>query len=76
MEDTRVAAAVPQKVTKIAAIRNKLRRKTYEGVRTFRTSIRPGTHAIVFAKPAAVNSKHADLVADVKDLFVKAGLLR
>ena len=75
MPDVRIAAVVPQKVSKVAAIRNRMRRKSYEAVRAIKTSIRPGTHAIVFAKIAALDSKHADLAADIKNLFVKAGLL-
>ncbi|MEN9912667.1 MAG: Ribonuclease [Candidatus Parcubacteria bacterium] len=76
MPDIRVAAVTPQKVSKTATMRNKIRRKAYEAVRTIKASIKPGVHAAVFAKQTVLNAKQVDIAADIKDLFVKAGLLR
>lgn len=76
MPDTRIAAVTPQKVSKTAVVRNKVRRKTYEAVRSIKPSIIQGVHVAVFAKPAVLNATQVAIAADIKDLFVKAGLLR
>ena len=76
MPDTRIAAVAPQKVSKTAVVRNRIRRKTYEAVRNIKPSIIQGVHVAVFAKPSILNTKQVVIASDIKDLFVKAGLLR
>jgi ribonuclease P protein component len=74
-DDTRVAAVAPQKVFKTAVVRNRVRRRMYEAIRLIEMNIKPGTQVIVFAKVAASGKKPIELGADMKALFVKAGIL-
>ena len=73
--DIRISAVAPKKVSKTAVGRNKIRRKTYEAIRTFKKMIVPGLHMIIFAKPTVVKATQNEIVADLKDLFVKSKLL-
>jgi ribonuclease P protein component len=72
---TRVSATVPQKVVKTAVGRNKLRRKMYDVIQPLFSVIAANTHAVVIAKKAAIDANAALLAKDMKDVFVKAGLV-
>ncbi len=74
-DDIRIAAVTPQKVFKTAVLRNRVRRRMYEAIRFIAMNIKPGTQVIVFAKAAASDKKPIELGADMKNLFVKAGIL-
>lgn len=74
--DTRVAAVAPKKVAKTAVMRNKIRRKIYEALKVIKPTLKPSFHAIVLAKPAMMQKKQIEIVADMRELFVKANLLR
>ena len=76
VKDTRVSAVVSKKVGKTAVIRNAMRRKIYEAVRALPISSLKGAHAINIAKNEAMSADYKALSGDIKDLFVKAGLLR
>jgi len=75
-EPTRIAAVVPNKVSKTAAGRNSLRRKIYEAIRPFYPGMVSGFHLILFAKNTALNRSVAEIKADLQKFFVKAALLR
>jgi ribonuclease P protein component len=74
-EKSRVSAVVPKKVCKTAVGRNKIRRQMYEAVQPFFSSLVQGYHIALFANDKAKEIDFADLSKEVKDLFVKAGLL-
>lgn len=73
---TRIAATVPVKVCKKATSRNKLRRQIYEAVQLVRGSLVSGVQAIVFAKKGAETASFEDLSKSLKEIFVKAGLMK
>ena len=77
--NTRVSAVVPNKTSKNSVDRNHLRRKIYEAVRAMSglngTNLASGVHAIIFAKPATLKATQVEIVADLKTLFVKVGIL-
>lgn len=74
--DERVAAVAPQKIFKSAVIRNKVRRRVYEAARETLSLIRPGVHMIVFAKSSVLTASSREMIADIRGLFVKAGILK
>ena len=78
--DTRISAVTPKKVAKTAVGRNSIRRKIYESARTLGgkngENFVPGIHAIVFAKPAMLKTVKTEIVTDLKNIFVKVGILR
>ena len=72
----KVASVAPVKIAKTAVARNKMRRKLYEAIKKISPIIKSSTTSIVFAKEPAMKAKGADIQAGVKEVFVKAGLLR
>lgn len=75
-KDLRIAAVTSKKVSKTAVGRNYMRRKIYEAIRPDMSLFRPGLHIIIFAKIPATTLKQIDLINDLKQIFVKAELLR
>ena len=73
---TRVAAVVPNKVGKKAVERTSMRRKMYEAVRTLTPDLVTDRGVIVFAKTPALVATTDVLNKEMKDIFVKAGLMR
>ncbi len=73
---TRIAAVVPQKVTKKAVIRNRTRRRMYEAVRPIRDLLVSNTHVIIFAKSGSLVADLEAMRNEAKSVFVKAGLLK
>jgi ribonuclease P protein component len=73
---SRFSAVVPQKVGKKAVTRNAFRRKMYEAMQKLGAMHIKGVHGIVFAKSQVLTAEDAAFIEDMKDLFVKAGLLR
>lgn len=75
-EGSHFSAVVPQKVGKKAVIRSSMRRKMYDAMQHLKAENLKGIHAIVFAKSQAIEAEKDALLEDLKNLFVKAGLLR
>jgi ribonuclease P protein component len=75
-KDIRISAVAPRKTVKKAVDRNKIRRVTYRAIRSIKEGVATGTHAIVFTKPAVLKLKSDEIGADLKNIFVKAGILR
>ncbi len=75
-QPTRIAAVVPNKVGKKAVERTRMRRKMYEVVRVFVPNLKPNQLVIVFAKSPALVSATDLLKKEMKEIFVKAGLMR
>lgn len=72
----RIAAVTPVKVAKKAVIRNHTRRRIYEAVRPICEAVKEPVLAIIIAKSSALTASLDSLAADLRALFVKAGLLR
>jgi ribonuclease P protein component len=70
--DRRISAVVPKRIAPTAALRNNIRRRIYEEIRSFKDDIRTGTHAVVIAKSSVIEQLKT---SDLKDIFVKARLL-
>lgn len=73
--DTRIAAVSPKKIAKTAVIRNKIRRKIYESVKSFKKSINSPIHVILFAKSGIIEARTEDIKSDLTSFFVKIGIL-
>ncbi len=73
---TRIAAAVPNKVGKRAVDRTRMRRKIYGAVQSFKPNIKSGQLVIVFAKTTSLTATTDLLNREMKEIFVKAGLMR
>ena len=73
---TAISAAVPLKVIKKATGRVRLRRKMYQAVAEMFPSIVSGLHVVVFANKVAETADDLDFNVAIKEIFVKAGLLR
>ena len=74
--DIRIAAVASKKIAKTAVVRNRIRRKIYEAVRPLKSSLPSSIHVLIFAKAGLLQVTHKEIEADLKNLFVKAGLLR
>lgn len=72
----RVSATVPQKIAKKAVERNHLRRLMYEALAPVYGGIVPNTLVVVLIKAEAVGCKLSILKERMKEVFVKAGLLK
>ena len=75
-KDSHVAAVAPQKIFKTAVARNRMRRRIYEAVRPLVADIKGTVMLALFAKSTAQECKPTDLRNDLRDLFVKAGIVR
>lgn len=74
--DTRLSAVTPQKMSKKATERNRIRRAMYEALASVGVSNIASIHGIVFAKPAMIKATTSDIASGLKAFFEKAGLLR
>ena len=75
-KDTRVSTTVPHKIAKTAVKRNLFRKKLYEAVRLVIPAMVPNTHVAIIAKPQLFEMSQKAIEAEIKDVFVKAKLLR
>lgn len=73
---TAISAVAPQKIAKKAVERNKIRRIMYETIMPLMKSVVTGYNIVIIAKDTAVNAKFNDLLDGMKEIFVKAGLLK
>jgi ribonuclease P protein component len=76
VDHARISAVAPQKTAKTAAERNRLRRRIYEAVAPLYSGLSQNIHAIVFAKPGAAAADFETISEDIKNLFVKADVLK
>lgn len=72
---TRVGFAAGRRLGK-AVVRNRVKRRLREAVRSFWPRIRPGHHVVVVGRQAAVDMPFPELREKVEELFERAGLLR
>jgi ribonuclease P protein component len=71
-----IAAVAPQKAFKTAVARNRMKRVIYAAAAPF--TISTDKHLIVgiFAKATAIKATSAEVSKDIRDIFVKAGIVR
>ncbi len=79
--NTRIGAVAPQKIFKKAVIRNKIRRNIYEAVRSVQEDnvqkvVITGLFVLILAKPTILKASKIEISTDLKNLFVKAGVIR
>ncbi|MDE1940895.1 MAG: ribonuclease P protein component [Patescibacteria group bacterium] len=72
----KLSAVAPQKIFKSAVARNKERRRIYEAVRPLVADAAPNAHAMLIAKKPEEEAAFDAIKADIRSLFVKAGLLK
>ena len=72
----KISVVVPQKIAKTAVSRNRYRRKMYEAVQVIYPSLSDGFRAIVFAKSTILDLEFAVIAKEMKEIFVKSGLLK
>lgn len=73
---SRIGAVAPAKIAKTAVSRNALRRKIYESVRSLLSELKPDLSIAVFTKGLLADVKTEQLQLNLREVFVKAGLLR
>lgn len=75
--DSRVAVVVSKKVTKKAPVRNRIRRRLYEGMRQEWAMIQPGYDIVVTVFDERVaNEPYEKLAATIADLLASAHLYK
>jgi ribonuclease P protein component len=75
-DKARFAAIAPQKIAKTASERIRIRRLIYKGLTELYPSVSTPIHCALFAKQPILVASSDVVTADIRSLFVKAGLLR
>lgn len=75
-EKSRFAAVAPVKIAKTSVARHALRRRIYSAVRPIMADVREPVRVALFAKQTTAGADVAAMTADLRQIFVKAGLLR
>lgn len=73
---SRFAVLSPVKIVKTAVKRNYFRRKVYSIIRSFQDGIISGQHIVICPKEPAIKADMATLAEQVREIFVKSGLLK
>ena len=73
---SRFSVSVSKKVAKNAVDRNKFRRRAYSAIDSLYQNILPGFHGVFIAKNSISKSSFVHMSLDIKNLFVKIGLLK
>jgi len=75
-KNVKMTVIVPVKIAKTSVLRHLVRRRMYEAVRPLVEKIKPENLIIIFAKSTVLDQKPAFMNIQMRDIFVKAGLLR
>lgn len=73
---TRVGFIVSQKVSKKAVVRNKIRRRLVESVKTHEKDIKSGLDLVLIVLPGAEMSTFLDMKTSLNNIFAKAKLIK
>lgn len=73
---SRISVTVSKKVAKTAVERNKIRRRTYSVVHKLHPTLLPGFATVLIAKQPVSSVGMPTLEKDIKEIFVKSGLLK
>jgi ribonuclease P protein component len=74
--NTKISVICPKKVGKIAVLRNKYRRMVYEIIRKNHIKDMSNINAIVCVKDPIKNKNTQEIEVSLKELFVKAGIIK
>jgi len=75
LEKTRIGFVVSTKVSKRAVVRNKVKRRLREAVRTHLDNLQPGWDMAFLTKPEIKDAEYVALAGTVDYLLKKAGVL-
>ncbi len=70
------SVSVSKKVSKSAVGRNKIRRRVYSIIKTFITKINGDISGLVIMKSGSEKLSFNDLQEQIKNIFVKSGILK
>ena len=73
---TRFSVSVPKKVGKTAVLRNKVRRQVYSGLRTLLPQVKSNIQGVFIVKTAILDASYEEISAELRNFFVKSGLLK
>ena len=73
---TRLAVVAPQKIVKTSVARHKIRRQMYDSMQGFFSLLPSGLSIVVCAKGSVMEAKSEDFGKEMKEIFVKSGLLK
>lgn len=73
---TKISVICPKKVGKTAVLRNRYRRMIYEIIRNSYIKNINGIHGIVCVKDPIKNKNHEEVASSLKDIFVKASIIK
>jgi len=71
---SRVGIVVSNKISKRAVVRNLIRRRTREAVRTLMPTLAVNADIVLVARPSAVTATYAEILHEVSVLFGKVGM--
>ncbi len=71
----RIGISISQKVSKRAVVRNRIKRKIRAALRQFLPYIAPGWRLVIVVKPSATQCDYGQFLQELKQLFVKAGIV-
>ena len=74
LETTRFGLATGRRIGS-AVVRNRVRRRLREALRSLAASFRPGWDVLIIARPAIVAADHAALVAAIRRALERGGVL-
>ncbi|MGH2412643.1 MAG: ribonuclease P protein component, partial [Microcystaceae cyanobacterium] len=72
---TQIGISISQKVSKKAVIRNRIKRQIRAAIQTLLSYISPNWKLVVVVRPQAVECKYEHFLRELKQLFIKAGII-
>lgn len=70
----KIGFSVSNKLGK-AVVRNKIKRRLRAATREILPQIKSGVQVIIVAKPAILDASFADIVSQLRQLFIKVGII-
>lgn len=74
--ESRFAVSVPKKVVKKAVLKNKIRRRTYSLIKSFKSRLKSGFYILIIMKSGAEKLSFGNLKDEIEKIFVKSGVLK
>ena len=72
----KISAVAPAKIVKTAVLRNGVRRKIYSALQSLYAELPRGIRMVIIAKNPALKAKSRELEPEIRNLFVKASILK
>lgn len=76
LSDNRFGFVIGKKISKKATVRNKIRRRISEIIRTIMDNIKPGFDIVVGAKTEVIGKDYREIKENLEELFRKAKLIK